>query len=222
MKNLKALLPAYALVIVGLLMATPVWAQDTTQAPPVEEPTTEEADEQDIISTLEAEGNFTMFLDALEQTGLAEELRGQEAAEYEGEEQPPMEEEEQPPMEEEPTEEPVEERAATEGESYTVFAPNDEAFAALAESGELNMEDPEALAEILRNHIVVGKVKSADATEQGTLETIQGGTLTVEGSETDATVNEASIVESDIEASNGVIHVVDGVLVPAEEPATSE
>lgn len=220
MKNLKALLPAYALIIVGLLMATPVWAQDTTQAPPVEEPTTEETGEQDIISTLEAEGNFTMFLDALEQTGLAEELRGQEAAEFEGEEEPPMEEEEQPPMEEE---QPVEEeRAATEGESYTVFAPNDEAFAALAEGGELNMEDPEALAEILRNHIVVGKVKSVDATEQGTLETIQGGTLTVEGSEADATVNDANIVESDIEASNGVIHVVDGVLTPTEEPTTSE
>lgn len=218
MKNLKALLPAYALVIVGLLMATPVWAQDTTQAPPVEEPTTEEADEQDIISTLEAEGNFTMFLDALEQTGLAEELRGQEAAEFEGEEEPPIEEE--PPVEEE---QPVEEeRAATEGESYTVFAPNDEAFAAFAEGGELNMEDPEELAEILRNHILVGKVKGMDATEQGTLETIQGGTLTVEGSETEATVNDANIVESDIEASNGVIHVVDGVLVPAEEPATSE
>lgn len=99
---------------------------------------------------------------------------------------------------------------------YTVFAPTDEAFAALPEGvldSLLLPENQEVLAQILTYHVVPGEVLAADVTT--------GPAATVEGSELDlvadggtVTVNGATVSTADVVASNGVIHVIDTVLVP--------
>lgn len=97
---------------------------------------------------------------------------------------------------------------------FTVFAPTDEAFAALPEGtveGLLN--DIPALTAILTYHVVPGKVMSTDLSEGLTAETVNGQevTITLEGG---PKVDGANITTADIEASNGVIHVIDAVILP--------
>lgn len=99
---------------------------------------------------------------------------------------------------------------------FTVFAPTDEAFAALPE-GTVEMllmpENKDQLVAILTYHVVAGKVMSADLTNEMMAPTVQGGDVTIM-TEGGVTVNGANVVTADIEASNGVIHVVDAVLMP--------
>ncbi len=97
---------------------------------------------------------------------------------------------------------------------FTVFAPTDEAFAALPEGtveGLLN--DIPALTAILTYHVVPGAVMSTDLSEGLTAETVNGQevTITLDGG---PKVNGANITTADIEASNGVIHVIDAVILP--------
>jgi uncharacterized surface protein with fasciclin (FAS1) repeats len=97
---------------------------------------------------------------------------------------------------------------------FTVFAPTDEAFAALpAGTVEALLADPAALAAILTYHVVGGKVMSTDLTEGMMAATVNGAeiTITLEGG---AKVNGANITAADIVASNGVIHVIDAVILP--------
>ncbi|ABN75196.1 fasciclin domain-containing protein [Cereibacter sphaeroides] len=99
---------------------------------------------------------------------------------------------------------------------FTVFAPTDAAFAALPEGTVedlLKPENKEKLTEILTYHVVPGEVMSSDLTEGMTAETVEGGALTVtlEGG---PKVNGVAISQPDVDASNGVIHVIDGVLMP--------
>ena len=97
---------------------------------------------------------------------------------------------------------------------FTVFAPTDEAFAALPEGTvEGLLADPEALAAILTYHVVAGKVMSTDLSDGMTATTVNGADITI-GTEGGVTVNEANVVTADIEASNGVIHVIDAVILP--------
>lgn len=97
---------------------------------------------------------------------------------------------------------------------FTVFAPTDEAFAALPEGSlESLLEDPEALAEILNYHVVSGNVMSSDLSDGMTAATVNGAEVTI-GTDGDVTVNDANVVTADIEASNGVIHAIDSVLMP--------
>ncbi|AXQ94809.1 fasciclin domain-containing protein [Cereibacter azotoformans] len=99
---------------------------------------------------------------------------------------------------------------------FTVFAPTDAAFAALPEGTVedlLKPENKERLTEILTYHVVPGEVMSSDLAEGMTAETVQGGelTITLEGG---PKVNGTAISQPDVDASNGVIHVIDGVLMP--------
>ena len=99
---------------------------------------------------------------------------------------------------------------------FTVFAPTDAAFAALpAGTVEdlLKPENKDKLVAVLTYHVVAGKVMSADLTEGMTAATVEGSdiTITLEGG---AKVNGAVISAVDVEASNGVIHVIDAVLLP--------
>jgi uncharacterized surface protein with fasciclin (FAS1) repeats len=99
---------------------------------------------------------------------------------------------------------------------FTVFAPTDEAFAALpAGTVEdlLKPENKDTLVSILTYHVVPGKVMSGDLSEGMMAKTVQAGeiTVTLEGG---AKVNGANVTTADIEASNGVIHVIDTVLMP--------
>ena len=99
---------------------------------------------------------------------------------------------------------------------FTVFAPTDAAFAALpAGTVEdlLKPENKDKLVAILTYHVVPGKVMSTDLSEGMTAKTVNGAdvTITLEGG---AKVNGAAISTADIEASNGVIHVIDQVVLP--------
>lgn len=108
---------------------------------------------------------------------------------------------------------------------FTVFAPSDDAFAALPEGTvDTLLQDPTGdLADILTYHVVEGAVMADDVAglDGQQVTTVNGATATVNVADdgsvslTDATGNEVAVVETDIETSNGVIHVLDGVLMPA-------
>jgi len=98
---------------------------------------------------------------------------------------------------------------------FTVFAPNDEAFAALPEGLLEKLLLPEnigVLTSILTYHVVAGKVLSTDVTA-GDAPTVEGSTLTLAVMD-GVQVNDATVIAADVEASNGVIHVINKVLVP--------
>jgi uncharacterized surface protein with fasciclin (FAS1) repeats len=101
---------------------------------------------------------------------------------------------------------------------FTVFAPTDEAFAALPEgtvAGLLEPANRDQLVAVLTYHVVPGRVMSGAAAGQSVmLETVQGQTLTVDGTGARVTVDGANVVQADIEATNGVIHVIDRVVLP--------
>lgn len=100
---------------------------------------------------------------------------------------------------------------------FTVFAPTDEAFAALpAGTVEdlLKPENKDQLVAILTYHVVPGKVMSTDLSNGMMAATVQGGEITIM-TEGGVMVNDANVVTADIEASNGVIHVIDKVIMPA-------
>ncbi|MEM6889026.1 MAG: fasciclin domain-containing protein [Pseudomonadota bacterium] len=99
---------------------------------------------------------------------------------------------------------------------FTVFAPTDEAFAALPEGTVETLllpENKDQLTAILTYHVVAGKVMSTDLSDGMTATTVQGGDLTVDLSD-GVKINQASVVSADVETSNGVIHVVDTVILP--------
>ena len=139
----------------------------------------------DIVDTAVAAGSFTTLATALEAAGLVETLKGDGP--------------------------------------FTVFAPTDDAFAKLP-SGTLDtlLADPKGdLSQILTYHVVPGKVMAADVVKLDgqKVKTVQGGELTVgvDGDTvtlTDATGETVTVTQTDVEATNGVIHVIDGVLLP--------
>ena len=99
---------------------------------------------------------------------------------------------------------------------FTVFAPTDEAFEALPEGTVESLLEPEnrdQLVSILTYHVVPGSVMSGDLSDGMTAETVQGQEVTISVGEA-VMVDEATVVTADIEASNGVIHVIDQVIMP--------
>jgi uncharacterized surface protein with fasciclin (FAS1) repeats len=100
---------------------------------------------------------------------------------------------------------------------FTVFAPTDEAFANVpAATLESLLADPEALANVLTYHVVAGKVMSTDVVNLDSATTVQGQDLTIDTSN-GVMINNAKVITADIETSNGVIHVIDAVLLPPAE-----
>lgn len=139
----------------------------------------------DIVETAVAAGDFTTLAAALTAAGLVDTLKGPGP--------------------------------------FTVFAPTDAAFAKLpAGTVETLLKEPKGqLAEILKYHVVAGEVLAADVVKLNgqKVKTVQGAELTVEvaGDKValvDAAGNRVNVVTTDVKASNGVIHVVDGVLMP--------
>ena len=164
--------------------------ETTTEETTTEETTTEETDAaeeagEDIVDTAVGAGSFNTLVAAVQAAGLEETLRGDGP--------------------------------------FTVFAPTDEAFDALPE-GTLDalLADPQGdLTEILTYHVVDGEVPAADVLELDgqAVDTLQGGSFTVEleGDTVvlvDAAGNRVNVTTTDVEASNGVIHVIDAVLSP--------
>ncbi|MDQ6815847.1 MAG: fasciclin domain-containing protein [Actinomycetota bacterium] len=98
---------------------------------------------------------------------------------------------------------------------FTVFAPSDEAFARLPEGTvDSLLAEPAKLTQVLTYHVVPGRVTAADVVGLSTAPTVNGEELpvSVDGR---VHVDGANVVSADIEASNGVIHVIDRVLLPA-------
>lgn len=167
-------------------------SSDDTAAEPSDDTATDTMDgtaseaSGDIVDTAVAAGDFETLVAAVQAAGLEETLRG-------------------------------------EG-PFTVFAPTDEAFAALPPGTvDTLLEDPEGdLSDILTYHVISGEVLAADVAgmDGQTVTTVNGATLTVgvEGEQvslTDAAGNTVQVVATDVAADNGVIHVIDGVLMPA-------
>ena len=99
---------------------------------------------------------------------------------------------------------------------FTVFAPTDDAFAALPE-GTLDslLADPAALGDILLYHVVPGKVMAADVVSLTSADSAQGSPIAIEVVDGQVVLNgSATVVTTDIETSNGVIHVIDAVILP--------
>jgi uncharacterized surface protein with fasciclin (FAS1) repeats len=97
---------------------------------------------------------------------------------------------------------------------FTVFAPTDEAFAKLpAGTLESLLQDKEKLAKILTYHVVPGKV-TASQVKPGSVKTVQGQSLTVRTEGGGVMVDNARVIKTDVMASNGVIHVIDSVVLP--------
>jgi uncharacterized surface protein with fasciclin (FAS1) repeats len=113
------------------------------------------------------------------------------------------------------------ETMAEEG-PFTVFAPTDDAFAAALDALGLTAEellaDTETLTSILTYHVVEGTVLAADVIELEAATTLQGGDISIMADDMGVTLNDSiSVIATDILASNGVIHVIDGVLLPPAE-----
>ena len=100
---------------------------------------------------------------------------------------------------------------------FTVFAPTNEAFAKLPAGTVENLlkpENKEKLTAILTYHVVAGKVTAAQVVKLKTADTVNGKAVTIEAGKNGVMVNDAKVSATDIWASNGVIHVIDTVLIP--------
>lgn len=164
---------------------TTMTTEMTTEETTEEETAEEPAATGNIVETAVAAGNFTTLTQALEAAGLVETLEGPGP--------------------------------------FTVFAPTDEAFAALPD-GQLDelLADPTGdLAQILQFHVIEGDVMAEDVMgmDGDTVETLQGAefTIEVEGETVmlvDGAGNRITVIQTDVPATNGVIHAIDGVMMP--------
>ena len=101
----------------------------------------------------------------------------------------------------------------------TVFAPTDEAFEKLPKGtveSLLRPENKEKLAAILKYHVVSGSYPAAKVLQNDSLKTLQGSELTIKQTGQGVMVNQAKVVATDVMASNGVIHIIDAVMLPKE------
>ena len=98
---------------------------------------------------------------------------------------------------------------------FTVFAPSDEAFSKLP-SGTVEslLEDILTLRKLLEYHVVSGKVMASDVANLDTATTVAGEDIRITASDSSIKVNDAQVIQPDVEAENGVIHVIDTVLSP--------
>ncbi|MCC9599680.1 fasciclin domain-containing protein [Stieleria sp. JC731] len=102
---------------------------------------------------------------------------------------------------------------------FTVLAPTDEAFKALPDGTVESLLQPEnkgKLVSILKYHVIPGKVMSSQVVKLDDAKTAQGSTVSIMTKDGTVMINKAKVVKADIESSNGVIHVIDKVLLPKE------
>ena len=103
---------------------------------------------------------------------------------------------------------------------FTIFAPTDEAFAKLPE-GTLEMllkpENKDKLQAILTYHVVPGSLTAAEVTSRDALETLQGAAVNVHATDKSVMIGDATVTKANVQASNGIIHVIDTVLLPPSD-----
>lgn len=100
---------------------------------------------------------------------------------------------------------------------FTVFAPTDEAFAKVPMTKlDALLKDKKSLTSVLSYHVVPGKVTAADVVKLTSAKTVQGQEVKIVVKDGKVTVNGANVVKTDIACKNGVIHVIDAVLLPPE------
>lgn len=100
---------------------------------------------------------------------------------------------------------------------FTVFAPTDEAFSKLPEGTVENLlkpENREQLISILTYHVVPGKVMASDVVTLSEATTVNGSNISIAVQDGNVRINEATVVAADVDATNGVIHVIDSVILP--------
>lgn len=98
---------------------------------------------------------------------------------------------------------------------FTVFAPNDKAFAKVPESDLLALlQDKDKLKTVLTYHVVAGKVMAEDAAKLDTAKTLAGKELKIQTADGTVMVGKAKVIKADIKCKNGVIHIIDTVLIP--------
>jgi len=100
---------------------------------------------------------------------------------------------------------------------FTVFAPTDDAFAKLPAGTVESLLKPEnkaKLQSILKYHVVAGKVLAADVVKLDSAATVEGRSVSIKVSGSTVMINDATVTQADIMASNGVVHVIDSVLLP--------
>ena len=103
----------------------------------------------------------------------------------------------------------------------TVFAPTDEAFSKLPQGTVESLLKPEnlkQLQDILTYHVVSGKVMAADVVKLNSASTVQGDNVAIKVEDGTVKINDASVIATDVACSNGVIHIVDSVLLPTDKP----
>ena len=108
---------------------------------------------------------------------------------------------------------------------FTVFAPTDEAFAKLPKgtvASLLKPENKQKLVDILTYHVVSGKVKAKKAAKLDSAKTVNGAEITIKPSGKTLMINEAKVVKADIKTSNGIIHVIDAVLLPTPKKVSGK
>ena len=100
---------------------------------------------------------------------------------------------------------------------FTIFAPSDEAFSKLPEGMLLSLINPdnkEELIKLLANHVIIGEINSSDLTSGMITKNVQGNSMKIYVSGDVVKINGSRIMTSDIKASNGIVHVVDQVILP--------
>jgi len=98
---------------------------------------------------------------------------------------------------------------------FTVFAPTDEAFAKLP-AGALQslLDNPERLKQVLLYHVVSGRVLAKDVVKINSAKTLQGSSVSIQANRSGVMIDGANVIKTDVLASNGVIHVIDSVIIP--------
>jgi uncharacterized surface protein with fasciclin (FAS1) repeats len=100
---------------------------------------------------------------------------------------------------------------------FTVFAPTDEAFAKIPKDKlEALLKDKKALTAVLTYHVVPGKVMAADVVKLDSAKTVQGKSINIVTKDEKVTIDGANVLKTDIVCANGVIHVIDAVILPPE------
>ncbi|MFN8053565.1 MAG: fasciclin domain-containing protein [Acidimicrobiales bacterium] len=106
---------------------------------------------------------------------------------------------------------------------FTIFAPTNDAFAKIpAADLQKVLADKEQLSKILTYHVVAGKMTAADLATAGSVKTVEGAELKIGGSATSPKVGDANVVCGDVQVGNGVVHIIDTVLMPPADDSMTD